>query len=370
MLIGLTYDLMDDYLAAGWSADDVAEFDSPAVVEALEGALRGLGHETDRIGHVGSLLSRLGRGDRWDLVFNVCEGLSAVGGVAREAQVPTILDLYGIPYTFSPPLPLALSLDKAMTKRVVRDLGVPTAGFVVVSSVEEALAIVAVVTARDAGPRGAKARDDGDRVRLGGGVKKLTLPLFVKPMAEGSSKGVTGRSIVRSWDDFVLACELLLVQFRQPVLVERYLPGRELTVGIVGTGDQARCLGALEIHLNEKAEAGLYSFDNKEHWQERMTFSLAEGALQEECFAVALAAYRGLGCRDAGRVDVRQDDQGRMNFIEINPLAGLHPVKSDLPILARMAGVEYQQLIGMIVESAMERVGRRPKTPPGLPGAR
>ncbi|MBL9032339.1 MAG: D-alanine--D-alanine ligase [Phycisphaerae bacterium] len=342
MRIGLTYDLRDDYLAAGWSDDDTAEFDSLEVVAGLEGALQHLGHTTDRVGTVGALIGRLreSRSAPWDLVFNIAEGLSQTG-IAREAQVPTVLDLFGVPYTFSDPLVCSLSLHKAMTKRVVRDAGVPTAAFAVVTS-----------------------PDDIARV-------DLPVPLFAKPVAEGSSKGVTASSWVRRREDLAPVCETLLERYRQPVLVEEYLPGREMTVGIVGTGPLARCLGAMEVHLTDKADPGVYSFDNKEHWRERCRYSLADGPIRDEAYGVALAAYRALGCRDAGRVDVRADARGRLNFIEINPLAGLHPVKSDLPILARLAGMTYDDLIAEIVRSAATRVGeRKPALPiPGLRAA-
>jgi len=348
MHIALTYDLADDYLTAGFSPDEVAEFDSPPVIDAIDHALRAMGHTTSRVGHVGALLAALARGDArtdhagksgtrgWDLVFNIAEGLSSTG-LAREAQIPIILDLYGIPYTFSSPLICALTLDKAMTKRIARDAGLPTPDFAIVHSIADARAV------------------------------NLPLPLFAKPIAEGSSKGITGASWIKSRDQLERTCADLLQRFRQPVLVETYLPGRELTVGIVGTGPHARPIAALEIHLNERAEPGLYSFENKEHWQDRMTFSLAEGALRDEAFNLALTIYRTLGCRDAARVDLRADAQGRLNFLEINPLPGLHPVKSDLPILARMAGIDYQSLLTQIVNSALERAANeRPRLPPGL----
>src|SRR5262245_19876448 len=116
MYIGLTYDLRQEYLAAGFSEDETAEFDRPDTVSSIEKALQQLGHQTDRIGHARQLVARLARGDRWDLVFNIAEGLT---GIAREAQVPAILDVYGIPYTFSDPLVMALTLHKGLTKTVV-----------------------------------------------------------------------------------------------------------------------------------------------------------------------------------------------------------------------------------------------------------
>jgi len=131
MRVGLTYDLRDEYLAMGYGQEETAEFDRISTIEALEGSLRRLGHETDRIGHVRSLAARLVAGDRWDLVFNIAEGLAGIG---REAQVPALLDVYGIPYTFSDPLVMSLTLHKGMTKRVLRDGGIPTPAFAEVST--------------------------------------------------------------------------------------------------------------------------------------------------------------------------------------------------------------------------------------------
>src|SRR5687768_9851913 len=130
MKIGLTYDLRQEYLAAGYSEIETAEFDRPDTIDGIDNALRELGHETDRIGHVRQLVERLASGDRWDLVFNICEGMYGRG---REAQVPALLDAYDIPYTFSDPLVMALSLDKGLTKTVVRSAGIATPDFAVVS---------------------------------------------------------------------------------------------------------------------------------------------------------------------------------------------------------------------------------------------
>jgi D-alanine-D-alanine ligase len=322
MRIGLTYDLRDDYLKLGLDPEQTAEFDRLDTIEGLEGALRAMRHEPDRIGNVGALQERLGRGHRWDLVFNIAEGLR---GIARESQVPMLLDLHDIPYTFSDPLVCALTLHKGLTKRVVRDLGLPTADFAVVEEVADAADL------------------------------KLPFPLFAKPVAEGSSKGVSGRSKVSSQADLVAVCGELIGQFQQPVLVETYLPGREFTVGIVGTGADARAIAAMEVHLLPEAEAGVYSYVNKEDYTRLVEYSLADGVIREEAFELALAAWRGLGCRDGGRVDVRADAAGRLNFIEVNVLPGLNPERSDLSILSRLSGLAYNDLIAQIVGSALRR---------------
>ena len=324
MRIALTYDLRDDYLAAGHSEEEAAEFDRPETIDGIAQALAALRHSPVRVGNLAALAARLLAGERWDLVFNIAEGLY---GLARESQVPALLDAWRIPYTFSDPLVLALSLHKGMTKRVVRDAGVPTPDFRLVE-------------------------DETDVEGV-----DLPFPLFCKPVAEGSSKGVTPASRVTGPDALRAVCRDLLARFGQPVLVEEYLPGRELTVGILGTGRNAVVLGVLEVLLRSGAESGIYSFHNKEHYEALVDYRVADDADARAAGEVALAAWRVLGGRDAGRVDLRFDARGRPCFLEVNPLAGLHPVRSDLAIIARRVGLGYQGLIGRIVQSAQERVG-------------
>ncbi len=157
--IGMTYDLRDDYLAEGYGEEETAEFDHPATIAAIEGALRDLGYETDRIGHIRALAKRLIAGERWDLIFNIAEGLRGFG---REAQVPALLDAYDIPYTFSDPLILTLTLHKGMTKRVIRDLGIPTPDFAVIESPEEIAGVATPVSPLCQAGRGGNG-ERGDR---------------------------------------------------------------------------------------------------------------------------------------------------------------------------------------------------------------
>jgi D-alanine-D-alanine ligase len=334
MRIGLTYDLRQEYFAAGFTDDETAEFDRLGTVERLEAALRELGHLPDRIGHVQKLVARLAAGDDWDLVLNIAEGL---WGAAREAQVPAILDAYGIAYTFSDPLVMALTLDKALTKTIVRAAGVPTPEFAVV-------------------------RNAADIERVA-----LAFPLFAKPVAEGTGKGIGPASKVSDRAALDRVCLELLAAYRQPVLVEAFLPGREFTIGILGEGASAAVLGTLEILLLAAAEAEVYSYVNKEHCEELVEYRLADAAGDASvraAEAIALDAWRILGCRDAGRVDVRCDAAGRPSFLEVNPLAGLHPEHSDLPILAAKAGVSYIELVRRIIASAAERIEQARHAPP------
>src|SRR5262245_45600064 len=323
MRIGLTYDLRDFYLARGFNEDEVAEFESIETVEALQQTLATLGHDSIDIGHIQNLAERVTTGERWDLVFNIAEG---VRGVSRESQVPALLEAYEIPYTFSDPLTLAVCLHKGIAKQLLRAAGVPTADFAL------------VVQLRDL-----------DRVRL-------PFPLFVKPVAEGSSKGVSNRSLIGNETELEASCRLLLERYQQPVLVEALLPGREFTVGVTGTGEAATALGVMEIHLHGSPDRAAYSRDNKIFYESRVSYSLVEDGQGDEAIEVALAAWRTLGCRDAGRVDLRCDAAGAVQLLEVNPLAGLHPIHSDLVILCRLLGITYEELIARILSLTIDRI--------------
>lgn len=184
-------------------------------------------------------------------------------------------------------------------------------------------------------------------------------PYFVKPLAEGTGKGVSEASLIQREADLGPVCTRLMEAFHQPVLVESFLPGREFTVGIVGTGAKAQVLGAMEVVLMARAEQGVYSYINKEESEKRVEYRLCratDNPLITQVETLSLNAYRVLGCRDAGRVDVRCDGEGRPHFLEINPLAGIHPVHSDLPIICSLLKIPYVSLIGRIVASAVERV--------------
>ncbi|GAB4221797.1 MAG: D-alanine--D-alanine ligase [Spirochaetales bacterium] len=320
--VGLTYDLKDEYLAAGFSKEEAAEFDSPQTIQALEDTLGSLGFQVDRIGNLQALMRRLIRGDRWDLVFNIAEGTRGPG---RESEVPCLLEAFGIPYTFSDPMVLALCLHKGMTKHVIRDNRIPTSDFFVVEQEEDVSKV------------------------------DLPFPLFVKPVAEGTGKGISLQSKVETPNALQERVRQLLQQFHQPVLVERFLPGKEYTVGILGTGSNAKVIGGMEIRYGSSAEGEIYSFSNKAQYEGRISYHPIQDPVRTKVYQVALEAYRTLRCRDGGRVDIREDEKGEPRFLEINPLPGLHPVDSDLPILARLNGVSYTELIQGIVTSAFSR---------------
>ena len=324
MRIALVYDLRDDYRALGFSEEEVAEFDNVDTIDQLDGALRALGCEVDRVGRGQVLAARLAAGMRFDLVFSIAEG---VKGRSREAQVPALCELFDQPYLLSDPLTSAVCHDKAVAKRLVRAAGVPTPAFMVATS---------------------------DASELRGWSE---FPAFVKPIAEGTGKGCESASVVHTPEELASAATKLLQRYRQPVLVETYLPGREFTVGIVGNGKDATVLGVCEILLKEDAEANVYSLRNKELCEELVIYARADDGEAWAAARQALAAYQALECRDAARIDFRSNAFGEPYFLEANPLAGLHPHHSDLPILAAQNGVTYVELIGMILDAGLARYG-------------
>lgn len=323
-LVGLVYDLRSEYLSQGYSEEDVAEFDSDATIQLLQEAIERCGYRTERIGHGKALALKLAAGHRWDMVFNIAEG---IGGRCRESYVPALLEMYGIPYTFSDPLICALTLDKAMAKQWVALHGLATPAFAVVETMADIDAV------------------------------KLTYPLFAKPLAEGTGKGVDQNSKIENATKLKAVCAELLSRYGQPVLVEEFLPGREFTVGILGTGEGVSVLGTMEIELVSKHEPAIYSYLNKEECESRIHYHPLQDdpVLKEKVEQLSLRCYQVLQCRDAGRVDVRCDGDGEPCFIEVNPLAGLHPVHSDLPMIATQEGMSYDTLIGTILENAFKR---------------
>jgi D-alanine-D-alanine ligase len=321
--IGFVYDLRDDYLKEGFTSEQVAEFDTESTISSITRTLTELGCKVERVGNAKALVKQIVAGKRWDLVFTVAEG---VKGRSREAQVPAILELYDIPYTFSDPLVSAMTLDKEMAKKIIRDAGLNTPKSYLVSS-------------------------DADIANV-----KLTYPLFAKPVAEGTGKGVDARSKITSPTQLADVCKALLKQFHQPVLVEEYLPGRESTTAILGTGSHAHVLGTMEIRVKENAPAQDYSYEVKELCEEFVHyFPMPKDSTRQKVEELALACYRALECRDTARVDIRMDAGGNPSFIEINPLPGLHPLHSDLPMIATQEGMSYPQLLSEILTSALER---------------
>jgi D-alanine-D-alanine ligase len=324
MRIGLVYDLRDDYRALGFSEEAVAEFDTRETIDGIAAALERVGAHVERIGSGRALAKAFAGGAHFDLVFSIAEGLK---GRNREGQVPSLCELFDQPYVFSDALTVSATLDKAVAKRIVRDSGIATADFAVLRGEEDARTVT------------------------------LPFPLFVKPIAEGTGKGCERASKVQTRSELAEAASSLIRRFDQPAIAEPFLPGREFTVGLVGTGDEAQVIAVMEVHLRPNAEAEIYTYSNKEFCEDRVVYRLADDAEAKACAASALAAYRALECRDAARLDFRSDANGVPQFLEANPLAGLNPGHSDLPILTGLAGKSYDWLMSEILKSAAKRYG-------------
>jgi D-alanine-D-alanine ligase len=299
--------------------EDTAEFDKQDTVDAIDGSLRKMGFETESIGNCFQLINALDEGKKWDLVFNIAEGLYGDG---RESVVPAILDQYSIPYVFSGPVILGVSLNKHLTRLVMSAAGIPVSPGILVS-------------------------EPGDVAKC-----NLSYPLFIKPVSEGTGKGITEKSLIKSPRELKEMAEYLLTRFRQPALVEEYLPGREFTVGVVGSGEETVTIGGMEIECKDNLP---YSVEFKENYQLYCKYLPMPEEIWHECKSVSVNVWNALGGVDAGRVDLKADRSGKICFMEVNPLAGLHPIHSDLPILARLTGTDYQSLMEMIMKSAIKR---------------
>jgi D-alanine-D-alanine ligase len=324
--IALLYNLAEEeILGADDPPDRQAELDSDQTVFAIRESLQAAGHQVRLIaGKLPELLQL--QTDRVDIAFNICEGYH---GRNREAHVPAVLEMLGVPMTGSDVLTLAACLDKPTTKMLLLHHRVPTPRFQVFYSALDVL-------------------DDS-----------LRWPLIVKPAHEGSSMGISSKSRVTNEAELRERVAYLKRHYRQPALVEEFIVGREFTVGVLGNGELTT-LPVMEISFdNVPAEAnGIYSYQYKREWTERGNF-LCPAPIDEFTghllAETAKLAFRVLGCRDFGRVDFRLSQDGIPYVIEVNPLPGLAPGYSDFPVAAQAGGISYGQLINLILNHALER---------------
>ena len=271
---------------------------------------------------------------RPDIVFNIAEGAF---GVSREAQIPAMLDMLQIPYTGSDALTLAICLDKSRTKEILSYYKIPTAKFFVADKVEDA--------------------DNHN----------LTFPAIVKPVSEGSGKGIFASSLVQNQSDLKREIERITKEYNQSALVEEFLTGREFTVAVLGNNSDTKILPAIEMRYDKYPEGvlPLYSYEAK--WildTKENNFDVFEcpaniaKSLEEKINKVCMDTYKVLRCRDWSRIDLRLDKNGEPNIIEINPLPGIIPdpnENSSFPKAARAAGIEYNDLINLVLASAIKR---------------
>lgn len=332
----------------GMSPDYWDDLDSEETVEAISSALSSQGHNVTFLEGDVTLYDNL-RQVKPDICFNICEGHFGDG---REAQVPALLEMLQIPYTGSRVLALALALDKPMTKRVLTHHGLPTPPFQTFERVNEPL--------------------DPD----------LKFPLFVKPSREGTGMGVSAESIVQDEAQLRVQLQRIFERYQQPALVEHYIEGREVTVGVVGnlTGPVARrvpedegaarilrgldFLPPLEVNMAEypEEEAGLYTSRMKVELAHEFHYfcpaPLSEAQIEDLNWYTA-ATFRVIGCCDVARVDFRLDasENDQPYILEVNPLPGLNPGYSDLCLEATAYGWTYEELVNRILDEAIKRYG-------------
>jgi len=328
MRIGLAYDLKQDIEAGQDIAEDaLEEYDSIKVVRAIAGCLRVLGHRTVYLGGGRKFLENILKA-RVDFVFNIAEGRGNLR--SREAQVPAILEMLNIPYTGSDPLTLSVTLDKPLAKQIVGSAGVSTPPWVTV-----------------------KSAGDVDKLSR----KDMPLPAFVKPAFEGSSKGIRLTSRVNTASGARAAALSLLKKYGQPVIIEKYIEGEEITVGVTGNSPPA-IVGIMRVVPRKKFKTFVYSLEVKRDYLNLVDYECParlERATLKRISEFSIKAYQALGCRDFARVDFRVAPDGTPFFLEVNPLPGLNPESGDLPIMSYKMGWTYQQLIGTVMGAALAR---------------
>lgn len=331
MKIGLTYDLKTDIEAGSrdFPEDALEEYDSLKVIRAISAALKTLGHSTVRLGGGRQFLSAV-TSKKVDFVFNISEGRGNLRG--REAQVPAVLEMLGIPYSGSDPLTMAVTLDKPVAKQLAADAGVATPVWQLVRSVEEL-----------------------KRLKN----SNIPLPAFIKPACEGSSKGIRLDSLADTYTRARAVSTELLQTYGQPVLIEQYIEGHEVTVGIVGNSPPV-IAGIMRVVPRRKFKNFVYSLEVKRDWRNLVDYECPARLgkiVVKRIEDSSLKVFKALGCRDVSRVDFRIGNDGIPYFLEVNPLPGLNPVSGDLPIMSGKMGWTYNGLIGAIVNAAIARYG-------------
>ena len=326
--VGFTYNVKRVKPALDGSRDEEAEYDPPQTIQAVREAIAAAGHEVidlEATADLPSLIETL----KPDLVFNMAEGIK---GRNRESQVPALLELLDIPYSGSDPAALNIALDKALAKKIVRQHGIRTPDFFTMTTGKERL------------------------------PKDLRFPLIVKPVAEGSSKGVHSTSVVENESELRESAQSLIAKYDQPALVEDYIGGREFTVGMLGER-RPKVLPPMEVVFLDAAQTRpVYSFEFKQDWSSKIRYDVParlEPAQLKSLERAARECFMALGCRDVARVDFRMDEGGKIYFLECNPLPGLTPGWSDLVLIAKAAGIEYHPLIAEILSGAIRRYKER-----------
>jgi len=329
MKIGIICNLKSGVVKHAHSDDFEEEFDSPETMHAIGAVLATKNHQIVYFAESQELPAALIK-DRPDFVFNFAEGRGT--SRARESRVPALLEILGIPYSGSDPFTLCVGLDKDVAKKIVSDAGVKV-------------------------PQGAvftSGNFDFDAIPI-----KFAFPVVVKPAWEGSSKGIRDSAVAKSHQQLRALLNEALKGYDQPVIVEEYLPGTEITVGLIGNGDELSVIGAMEIVPKIKDEFFIYSLEVKRNYLTRVDYNVPPKISTEVLDALynsAINAFKALGCKDFSRIDFRLNAFNQPVFIEANPLPGLNPVTSDFGLIAKGMGWTYEKLILSIFEASSKRL--------------
>ena len=329
--VGLTYNIKSEFvLKPGDPPDLNAEFDHEETVAHIERALQEAGHDVVRIGNARSLLERMGK-LTVDIVFNIAEGYE---GRNRESQVPILLEMMRIPFVGADGLTLGLTLDKVLTKKVLIAEGIPTPRYLEVS--------------------------DPDRLWQAA----LTYPLIVKLRCEGSSKGLSQRSLVNTPEELRAQVRWLMETYKgASVFIEEFIEGEEFTVGIIGN-DSPEAYPVCQIALDGKTDLGrnFFHFAYLRAGADYVRPTSIAEPLAKRMQELALRTYQTVECRDFGRVDFRVDRQGRPYVLEINPLPSLS-TEDVFNFIAKTRGMTHYQIVNRILDTALARTGLVPRDP-------
>ncbi|HEY2787759.1 MAG TPA: D-alanine--D-alanine ligase [Fimbriiglobus sp.] len=337
MDIGIAFDLKPSEPLPDGAPDDLhEEFDAPVTIQAIGDVFRSLGHTVRELGDGKPLLDALLHRPP-DLVFNFAEGVGT--SRSREARVPAVCEMLGIPYSGSDPLAMAVSLDKDMTRRVAESAGV---------RVPKGMTFSFPV-----GPYDGEFAEFPPMLAESG----LRLPVLAKPVCEGSSKGIRSRCLIETADQFGPTVAGLWHDYGQPILVEEFIDGDEVTVGVIGN-DPPEVFGVMKISPKGSADRFVYSVEVKRDYLRLIDYecpAVIPAELMREVEDAALILFSSLGCRDVARLDFRIRDR-EPYFLEINPLPGLNPESSDLVIMARLLNVSHAELVKRILAATLARL--------------
>ncbi len=318
--IGLTYNLKK-----GVDSDAEAEYDSIDTVLAIKKVLEEDGCKVELLEADAYLPEKLQK-SKVDIVFNIAEGIYGRG---REAQVPAILNFYKIPFTGSDETTLCIALDKALAKRVLSTYGIRTPKYMVIADEKQCEGL------------------------------DFSFPVIVKPNAEGSSKGIAETAIVNNEQELRALIAEDLAKYKEAMLAEEYVAGREFTVGMFGNGKDLHVFPPMEIvFINDEERYNIYSYPVKQNYKKYVRYECPASIskeVEQEMIRMSKEIYEALECKDVARIDFRLSKDGKVYFIEINPLPGMAPGYSDFPMIAQFCGMGYAALVRNILSSARKR---------------